>query len=133
MVSIARVSTARIFNVTNSRVQISSDGTSLKARTEGVGDTSDEVLTSALARGEVVLLSPERATRPTEEKVVEQPAAEAVNSPEAEVVEPQAEEQPTEEATGQAEEAVSQAEEAEASEEDTKTKKSSRAKVAKEN
>lgn len=134
MVSIARVKRATVFNVTNERVQVSSDGRTVKGRSTAEVDLDDETLTSALTRGEVVLLSQEQDTEERAQPVAEEPAAEpAEEQPAAQVDETGGAATEDGEATGQPEEAVSQAEETEASEEETKSKKSARAKVAKEN
>jgi len=134
VVSIARVKRATVFNVTNERIQVSSDGRTIKARSSGEVDMDDEVLTSALSRGEVVLLSQEQETKEQAKPATGEPAAEPAEAQAAAHVEETSEEAAeTGEVTGQTEEAVSQAEETEASEEETKTKKPVRAKVAKEN
>ncbi len=133
MVSIARVSRATVFNVTGERVQISSDGRTLKGRAYAEVDIDDEVLTSALERGDVVVVSQQQVTREPQEKAIEQPAAAQISTEETEA--PGAEEETVAEgeATELEQEPVSTEEATEASEEEIKIKKSARAKVAKEN
>jgi hypothetical protein len=133
MVSIAGMAKGTVFNVTQQRVKISSSGRSIAARTSAEVELNDEVLTSALNRGDVVLLSQQQETSaPKPEEPVAAPEPEPVvqAEPESEA-EPEVQEQAD---AGEAEEATPAAEEEpEAEGEEPKTKKSTKTKVAKEN
>lgn len=132
MASIAGMATGTIFNVTQERVQISSSGRSVAARTSAEVELNDEVLTSALNCGAVVLLSSKQdtsASKPEEPVVAPEPepVAQAESEPEVKLDEEEA-------VAGEAEEANLTAEEdSDAEGEETKTKKSTKNKVAKEN
>ena len=97
-------------------------------------DTDDEVLTSALLRGEVVLLSKEQDTqrqaKPASEEDAKEPTEAQTESPVSTTGNDEAEDG---EEADQAEKSTSQVEETEASEEEITNKKSTRTKVAKEN
>jgi hypothetical protein len=129
MASIAGMATGTIFNVTQERVQISSSGRSVAARTSAEVDLNDEVLTSALNCGAVVLLSSEQdtsASKPEEPVAAPEPEPVTESEPEVKLDE--------EAVADEAEEANLTAEEdSDAEGEETKTKKSTKNKVAKEN
>jgi len=129
MASIAGMAIGTIFNVTQERVQISSSGRSVAARTSAEADLNDEVLTSALNCGAVVLLSSEQdtsASKPEEPVAAPEPEPVTESEPEVKLDE--------EAVADEAEEANLTAEEdSDAEGEETKTKKSTKNKVAKEN
>jgi hypothetical protein len=129
MASIAGMATGTIFNVTQERVQISTNGRSVAARTSAEVELNDEVLTSALNCGAVVLLSSQQdtsASKPEEPVVAPEPEPVTESEPEVKLDE--------EAVADEAEEANLTAEEdSDAEGEETKTKKSTKNKVAKEN
>ena len=128
MASIAGMANGTVFNLTQQRIQISSDGRSVAARSSIETDLNDEVLTSALNRGDVVLLSTTQeipVSKPEEPVAISEP--EPVVQPEPEL-EPQAEEVVEAEAE-EAEEITP----SETDGEEPKIKKSTKNKVAKEN
>jgi hypothetical protein len=129
MASLAGMAIGTIFNVTQERVQISSSGRSVAARTSAEVDLNDEVLTSALNCGAVVLLSSQQdtsASKPEEPVAAPEPEPVTESEPEVKLDE--------EAVADEAEEANLTAEEdSDAEGEETKTKKSTKNKVAKEN
>jgi hypothetical protein len=129
MASIAGMATGIIFNVTQERVQISTSGRSVGARSSAEVELNDEVLTSALNCGAVVLLSSKQdtsASKPEQPVVAPEPEPVTESEPEVKLEE--------EAVADEAEEANLTAEEdSEAEGEETKTKKSTKNKVAKEN
>jgi len=133
MASIAGMATGTVFNLTQNRVKISVTGRSLAARSSVETELDDEVLTSALNRGEVVLLSTKQETpAPKQEEPVAVSEPEPIVQAEPEP-EPQAEEQVETEIVEAEETNPSAEESSEADGEEPKIKKSTKSKVAKEN
>jgi hypothetical protein len=124
------VAKVRVFNMTYKPVVVSSSGSIVKGRSYGEADDSDPALTSALAKGRVVLQS--NPQQPEAEKPKVEAAPEPPRQEETPVVAEAEAEETVAEAPAEADDGEPEGDEPEAQEEN-RTKRPSRSKAAKEN